>query len=87
MEKTYPINMKIPNAHLQIVSNECTNFLEKCIYPSLRTFVDKIMSTDERQTDRQTDGQTDRQGETKITTKTLYSIKNRKTNSSSYNLF
>ena len=73
MEKNYPINMKIPNAHLQIVStrNDCTNFLEKCIYPSLRTCVDKIMSTDERQTDRQTGGQTDRQGETKITTKTL----------------
>ena len=54
MKKNYPINMYIPDAHLQMVGNKCTNFQR-----NLRTCVDKIMSTD--------GGQTDGQGETSIT--------------------
>ena len=50
--------MKIPGAHLQIVMS--AQISEKSMHPSLRTCVDKIMSTDG--TDRQTDGQ----GETNI---------------------
>ena len=52
MRKNYPISMKIPGAHLQMVSNECVNFLKKSMQPFLRTCVDKLMSTDGGQTDR-----------------------------------
>ena len=51
MKNNYPINMKIPGAHLQIVMS--AQISEKSMHPSLRTCVDKIMSTDG--TDRQTD--------------------------------
>ena len=57
MEKNYPIYMKIPHAHLQMVYK----LSEKSMHPSLRTCVDKIMSMDRGQTDRQTDRQKDRQ--------------------------
>ena len=54
MEKNYPIYMKIPRAHLQMVYK----LSEKSMHPSLRTCVDKIMSVDRGQTDRQKDRQT-----------------------------
>ena len=38
--------MKIPDAHLQMVSKECTNFQKNYVHPFLKTCVDKIMSTD-----------------------------------------
>ena len=51
--------MKIPGAHLHMVSNKCTNF-QKNLHSFYTTCVDKIMST---VTDEQTDRhrQTDRQ--------------------------
>ena len=34
MKKNYPINMKIPGARLQMVSNECTTFqTNPCTHP------------------------------------------------------
>ena len=54
MENNYPINMKIQSAHLQMVSNKCTNFQKKSMH-SLRTYMDKIVSTDGGQIDGQTD--------------------------------
>ena len=54
MEKNYPIYMKIPRAHLQMVYK----LSEKSMHPSLSTYGDKIMSVDRGQTDRQKDRQT-----------------------------
>ena len=48
------MNMKIPGAHLYIVSNECKKKIRKTHAPIFfRTCVDKMMSTDKRQTDTQ----------------------------------
>ena len=58
--------MKIPGAHLQMVSNQCT-ISEKSMHLFLRTCVDNIMSSEggqtntERETDARTDRQTDKQ--------------------------
>ena len=62
--------MKIPDAILQMGSNQCTDFSEKSMHPSFGTCMDNIMSTDrgqaDKRMDRQTVGQTDRQGETNL---------------------
>ena len=47
--------MKISGAHLQMVSNDCTFFQKKSMQASLRTCLDKIMSTNGVQTDGWTD--------------------------------
>ena len=47
--------MKIPGAHLHMVSNKCTNF-QKNLHSFYTICVDKIKSTD---SDRETDGQTE----------------------------
>ena len=57
MKKYYPGNMKIPGAHLQMMSNQFSEI--SCTYfPVMR---DKIScpQTGDRQTDRRTDRQTD----------------------------
>ena len=56
MEKNYPIYMKIPRAHLQMVYK----LSEKSMHPSLSTCGDKSCP---RTGDRQTDRKIDRQGE------------------------
>ena len=60
--KNYPIYMKIPGEHLQIVSNKCTNF-QKIHAPNLieHAWTNSCSKTGDRQTDRQTGTQTDRQ--------------------------
>lgn len=55
--KTYPINMRIPGAHLQMVINQCTNFQKKkhaSISPNMRgqNHVPTYGGQTERQTDR-----------------------------------
>ena len=53
-------NMKIPSAHLQMVSNQCTDFHKN----SCTHLLESCPQTGDRQTNRQTDrskdGQTDR---------------------------
>ena len=59
MKKNY--SMKIPSAHLQMVSNKCTNFQKNPCTHFTQHAWNKIMSTHGGQTDRQTDIQRDRQ--------------------------
>ena len=55
--------MKIPGVHLQIVSNQCTNFqINPCTHFPEHAWKKSCPQTGDTQTDRQTDGQ----GETKI---------------------
>ena len=60
MKKDYPINMKHPGAHLQIVSNECTNFQKNPCTHLLEHETKSCPPTGDRQSDRWTDRQTDR---------------------------
>ena len=54
--------MKIPGAHLQIMSNKCTNFQKNpCIHLLEHAWTKSCPQTGDRKTDRQTDGQMDRQ--------------------------
>ena len=49
--------MKIPGAHLQMVSNQCTDFHKNvCTH-----LLESCPQTGDRQTDRQTDGKIDKQ--------------------------
>ena len=58
MKKNY--SMKIPSAHLQMVSNKCTNFQKNPCTHFTQHAWNKIMSTHGGQTDRQIDRETDR---------------------------
>lgn len=53
MKTNYPINMKSPGAHSQIVKHDY-KFSEKDMHPSFRAYVDKIMFTNWGQTDKRT---------------------------------
>ena len=56
--------MKIPGAHLQIVSKQCTNFQKNpCTHLSDHGWTKSCQQTGDRETDIQTDGQ----GENNIT--------------------
>ena len=54
MRKNYPISMKIPGAHLQMVSNECANFQKNpCTHFLEHAWTKSCPQTGDRQTDRQ----------------------------------
>ena len=62
MKKIYPINMKIPGAHLQIVSNQCTHFQKNlCTHLLEYAWTKSCPQTGDRETDGQTDRWKDRQ--------------------------